>query len=250
MPTPLYDDAAFFDGYSHLRQNPLSANEVIEIPAVKALLPPLAGLRVLDLGCGTGGLCRYMAEQGAATVIGVDVSARMLRQAQSQDDFNGRITYTQAGIENYDAPEGAFDVVVSSLALHYVDDISVAFARAAKWLASGGDFILSVEHPLQTAGIAPHEGWEKDAGGRRVAFRVNHYFDETMRVRTWIVDGVTTYHRTLSTYFNALTRAGFTILEVVEPAVSLEFAAQNPAFESARHRPLFLCVRAKTNPSR
>lgn len=246
MPMPLYDNDAFFFGYARLRENPLSANDVIEIPAMRGLLPPqVEGLRVLDLGCGTGGFCRFLAERGAASVVGVDVSARMLDEAKQSGDCGGRTSYIQSGIENYDAPTRSFDLVVSSLALHYVADVAGVFARASKWLSPAGTFVFSTEHPLTTASLSPFEGWERDSENQKAAFRVNHYFDEGERVRTWIVDGVTTYHRTLSTYLNALTGAGFSIVQIAEPTVSPEFAREYAAFQSERHRPLFLCVKAE-----
>lgn len=246
MPTPLYDDPAFFDGYARLRENPLSANDTIEIPAMQRLLPRrLEGLRVLDLGCGTGGFCRFFAEMRAEDVVGVDVSERMLIEARAAGNGDGRITYLQSGIENCDDSLGRFDLVISSLALHYVGDVESVFEQARRWLIRGGTFIFSVEHPMTTASLPPWEGWERDSENKRAAFRVTHYFDEGERVRSWIVDGVTTYHRTLSTYCNALIGSGFVIQEIMEPTITPEFAAQNPAFQSERHRPSFLCVKAE-----
>ncbi len=249
MPTPLYDDPNFFDGYARIRDNPLSANDVLDMPAIESLLPPtLDGLRVLDLGCGTGGLCRYMAEKGAKVVLGVDVSERMLQVARDEGDANGRIVYAQIDIENFGVTPSGFDVIVSSLALHYIGDIYRIFASAHEWLAPNGTLVFSVEHPVTTAGLPPYEGWERDSENKRAAFRLTHYFDEGERVRTWIVDGVTTYHRTVSTYLNALIYHGFTVEQILEPTVSPDFARAHPQWESERQRPLFLCVKARKIP--
>lgn len=90
-----------------------------EWPALKAMLPELAGKRVLDLGCGYGWHCRYALEQGAREVVGVDISQRMLEQARCRT-ISERCRYLHMAMEDIDFPEACFDVVISSLALHYV----------------------------------------------------------------------------------------------------------------------------------
>jgi len=83
MKQNIYDDPKFFDGYSKLRRHESGLNMAVDQPAIRSLLPPLAGQRVLDLGCGFGKLCRYAIEQGAASVVGVDISTRMLEKARN-----------------------------------------------------------------------------------------------------------------------------------------------------------------------
>lgn len=82
----LYDNDDFFAGYSKTRDNPAAMNYTVEQPAVRALLPPglVKGARVLDLGCGTGGFARWLVEEGAASVLGVDPSENMIASAQQQ----------------------------------------------------------------------------------------------------------------------------------------------------------------------
>ena len=84
MRQNIYDDEAFFQGYADLRAQPGNLNDLVEQPALRALLPPLAGASVLDMGCGAGDLSAYCAGQGAARVVGADISERMLALARER----------------------------------------------------------------------------------------------------------------------------------------------------------------------
>ena len=116
-----YDDSVFFQKYSEMnrsRQGLAGAGEWYEL---EKLLPDFQGLSVLDLGCGYGWHCKYAAEHGAAYVLGTDISHRMLETARARNP-GPSIEYRQAAIEDLRFPDGSFDVVLSSLALHYVED--------------------------------------------------------------------------------------------------------------------------------
>lgn len=76
----VYDDPVFFANYKKLRENEGSANACVEQPAMFSLCPPVQGLSVLDLGCGSGEACRAFAEMGAARVVGLDLSENMLAE--------------------------------------------------------------------------------------------------------------------------------------------------------------------------
>jgi 2-polyprenyl-3-methyl-5-hydroxy-6-metoxy-1,4-benzoquinol methylase len=57
------------------------------------------------------------------------------------------VTYCRKAVENITFPAARFDLVVSSLVLHYVDDYSRMLSRVADWLAPGGVLVYSTEHP-------------------------------------------------------------------------------------------------------
>jgi 2-polyprenyl-3-methyl-5-hydroxy-6-metoxy-1,4-benzoquinol methylase len=78
MAQNIYDHPEFFENYSRLRRSVEGLAGAPEWPALRALLPDLRGLQVVDLGCGFGWFCRWAREQGAARVLGIDVSDRML----------------------------------------------------------------------------------------------------------------------------------------------------------------------------
>ena len=83
MTQNIYDVQEFFEGYSRLSRSIQGLAGAVEWPAMRALLPDLRGLRVVDLGCGFGWFCRWAREQGAASVLGLDVSEKMLAQARA-----------------------------------------------------------------------------------------------------------------------------------------------------------------------
>ena len=104
-----YDDSVFFEQYSHMPRSEQGLSAAGEWPALKALLPELAGKRVLYLGCGFGWHCRYAAEHGAARVLGTDLSQRMLERARAMTD-SPVVEYRRAAIEDMRPAPAAWDV--------------------------------------------------------------------------------------------------------------------------------------------
>lgn len=117
----IYDDPTFFAGYRQLPRSVSGLAAVYEWPAFQRLLPSLAGKRVLDLGCGLGNLAREARARGAREVVGVDLSERMLAEARARNADPG-IIYLRSSLEAFEPEAAAFDVVLSTLALHYVAD--------------------------------------------------------------------------------------------------------------------------------
>jgi ubiquinone/menaquinone biosynthesis C-methylase UbiE len=122
MTQNIYDNDDFFRGYSRLPRSVEGLSAAPEWPALRALLPDLDGLSVLDLGCGFGWFCRWAREQGAATVLGIDLSERMLARAAAATQ-DPAITYSLADMERLELAPASFDVAYSSLALHYVENL-------------------------------------------------------------------------------------------------------------------------------
>jgi ubiquinone/menaquinone biosynthesis C-methylase UbiE len=240
MTQNIYDDEEFFAGYSRLRRSVEGLDGAPEWPTLRALLPDLRGRNVMDLGCGFGWFCRWARQQGAAHVLGIDVSEKMLARGRTAT-VDPAITYIRADMEQLELQPGWFDVVYSSLALHYVENLSGLLSQAYRSLVPGGRFVFSVEHPIFTAPSEP--SWSLNATGRKI-WQVDGYLDEGPRSTNWLAKGVIKQHRTLATYINMLIRSGFVISHVEEWSPTEEQIAAQPNWADERQRPPFLLVSA------
>lgn len=241
MAQNIYDDPDFFRGYSQLERSVAGLAGAAEWPALRALLPDPKGLAVVDLGCGFGWFCRWVREQGAARVLGVDLSENMLARARTMTS-DPAIAYARADLERLDLPGAAFDLAYSSLALHYVEDLAGLLATVHRALVPGARLVFSVEHPIFTAPTRP--GWVEAADGRRT-WPVDGYLNEGPRTTDWLAEGVIKRHRTLGTYLNLLIGLGFSISHVEEWGPTPAQIAARPEWADERERPPFLLVAAR-----
>jgi SAM-dependent methyltransferase len=237
----IYDDEAFFRGYADLRAQPGNLNDLVEQPVLRGLLPPLAGATVLDMGCGAGSLSAYCAGQGAARVVAADISKKMLALARERN-AHPNIEYLRAAIEDLSFAPDTFEVVVSSFAVHYVQDYITLAANVSRWLTPGGTLAFSTEHPMITARKADGPGWVRDEAGNKLYWPVDDYGDEGERRLHWFVDGVAKYHRTMGTLVNGLVSAGLTVTQLVEPVASKEALRREPGLATLARFPTCLIV--------
>lgn len=237
----IYDDPDFFSGYKKLRENAQGFNDVIEQKALRSLLPSLDGASVLDIGCGLGHGAYFLSTQNAKEIIGLDPSHKMIAEAK-RVHADERITYECCPIENASFFPGQFDLIVSSVALHYVEDYPAVIKKIARWLKPQGYLIFSVEHPICTAN--PQCRRQQDEEGTEV-FPVYNYRDEGKFFQTWFVENVQKYHRTVATYINTLLQHPFSLCSVLEPMPTEELIAAQPAFAVHKIRPPLLVIKAQ-----
>lgn len=236
-----YDDAAFFAQYSQMERSTSGLDSAGEWYALRQLLPDMQGKRLLDLGCGFGWHCRYAASQGAAQVVGTDISQRMLDRAQ-QINALPAIAYQRVAMEDIALADASFDIVLSSLALHYVADFDAVCANVWRLLSPGGTFVFSVEHPIFTA--QGKQDWVYGEDGRPLYWPVDRYFDVGLRRATFLGETVTKYHRTQAAYLQALLSAGFALDAFVEPEPDPRLLALHPEYADELRRPMFAIFRA------
>jgi 2-polyprenyl-3-methyl-5-hydroxy-6-metoxy-1,4-benzoquinol methylase len=237
-----YDEPGFFAKYMQFPSSKMGLPEYHEWPAFQTALPDLKGKRVLDLGCGFGWHCRYAAEQGAAAIVGLDLSEKMLERARSLHD-GLPIDFRHGDMEDANIAPGSFDVVMSSVAVNYVEDYRALCRRTYQLLVPGGYFVFSTNHPVFTA--IPRQEFIR-YNQNEVAWPLDIYFSEGPRGTNFLEPGVIMYHRTIETHVMGLIEAGFAIRELREPAPTEEFIAPRRAYMAyERRRPRFLLLSAQ-----
>lgn len=237
----IYDNEIFFEGYKKIRDNKINANNLFEIPALFSMLPDLKNKRVLDLGCGEH--CKRFIEGGAKKVVGIDISEKMLEVARNENS-DPNIIYINMPMEKIAELNEQFDIVVSSLAFHYVEDFEGVVSDIYNMLDTEGIFLYSQENPLCTC----HSGsnrWTRDEQGNKIHLNLANYGIEGERESVWFVDNVKKYHRTFSTIINTLINAGFSIERMIEPLPTDEILEQYPDYKDLFHKPDFLLLRVK-----
>ncbi|PWW11739.1 class I SAM-dependent methyltransferase [Mangrovibacter plantisponsor] len=234
-----YDDAAFFDKYAAMARSVEGLSAAGEWPAFKAMLPPLAGKQVLDLGCGYGWHCFYAQAQGASAITGVDISEKMLARAQQAPD-SASIFWQQAAMEDYHPEPEAFDVVLSSLAFHYVADWPALCRKVVQALKPGGTFVFSVEHPVFTA--EGGQAWHCDNEGKPLHWPVDHYFSTGRRETCFLGESVVKYHRTLTDWLAPLLALQLHVNALCEPQPPAHLLATVPGMQDELRRPMMLMI--------
>jgi SAM-dependent methyltransferase len=240
MARNIYDDPDFLAGYATLDRQVRGLDGAAEWPVLQSMLPDMSGRRVVDLGCGFGWFSRWAHESGAASVLGIDVSTKMLERARA-DTASTAIRYLCADLDDVELDPDSTDLVFSSLTLHYVHDLSRVLSLVAEALAHGGSMVFSVEHPIYSAPTT--QAFETSSTGDRI-WPLDNYLVEGERVRNWFVDGVVKQHRTVATYVNTLIDSGLAVDRIVEWGPAAEAVAARPVLADDRHRPWFLLVRA------
>ena len=234
-----YDDPAFFEAYAKMPRSTDGLKSAGEWEVFRSNLPELSGKKVLDLGCGYGWHCQYAVGQGAEAVVGIDLSEKMLEKARELTD-KGNVTFERCAIEDFDAEDGSFDVIFSSLALHYVEDLRSVFQKSFKLLKSKGVICYSVEHPIFTSNSSQDWYYEKS---KIQHWPLDNYFHEGERKTEFLGSEVIKYHRTIETHISTLLSEGFEIRSVLEPKPSEEMV-EIMGWQDELRRPMMLIITA------
>lgn len=235
-----YENEAFFAQYAEMPRSRDGLRSAGEWRQLKPLFPPLAGKSVLDLGCGYGWHCQFAVRQGAARVLGLDLSRKMIETARARN-AGERIEYRICGIEEYEYPENTWDCVVSNLALHYIEDIKSVFQNVHRTLKPGGTFLFNIEHPVFTAGVG--QDWVYADDGRPKHWPVDDYFVPGERHTRFLGCDVVKQHHTLTQILMGLLDCGFA-LKAVEEAQPPREMMDIPGFQDELRRPMMLLVKA------
>ena len=243
MKQNVYDQETFYKGYKAIRERAYNYNNLLEQPAMQAVMPDVSGKVVLDIGCGSGDFAAKCVRNGAARVIGIDISANMINDAWSKYKDEG-LQFIQVPFEDVELEPASIDSVVSSLAFHYMADLQAVMEKVSMVLRAGGELVFSCEHPIVTANKGG-EDWVLDEAGEIRHFAIDRYQEQGLRTQTWIVEGVVTYHRTIATIVNTMVECGLMVDQLVEPTPTEEAIALFPSLVKEFRRPSFLIVKAR-----
>ena len=229
-----YDNPEFFAAYAQMSRSQQGLDGAGEWHQLQPLFPDMTGKDVLDLGCGYGWHCKYAADHGAKSVLGIDQGEMMIAEAKKRNAASG-ITYRVCSLQDYEYPAAAYDLVVSNLVLHYVEDLDGVYRRIHTTLRPRGMFLMNIEHPTFTAGV--NQQFAKDG-----TWPVDDYYYPSLRKTDFLGHTITKYHHTLTQILGGLLKAGFRI-ESIEEAMPPE--AWRTVMPDEMRRPMMLLIRAR-----
>lgn len=247
MKQNIYDNKEFSEQYDNLRKQKkgTNANDLIEIPNFRNLMPEVNNKSILDLGCGYGENDKYYKQCGASYVLGIDISEHMIEQANKNNKIEG-IDYKVMAMEDISKINKKFDIIMSTLAFHYIKDFDKLIKDISFLLNDGGYLVFSQEHPFTTC-VVYTENVKK---GHTVID--NKYFGLFSdynrcgkRSKEWFGNEVIKYHRNFEEIINTLIDNGLVVDKILEPKPSEEAIQKNPKYVNQWDRPFFLFVRAK-----
>ena len=193
-------------------------NELLEMPATLKLLRNVKGKRILDMGCGSGIYAKLLTKKGAK-VKGFDISKEMIKIAKKE---NSKLDLRVGS--GYKIPfNEKFDIVLSSLVMHYFKDWNKVFKQVKKVLKKDGIFVFSTGNPIMECRELIKEknqkrkllGTIKTKGKKINVF--GNYFKERKINEDWVIDGkrikFSYYHITYETIIKTIIKNGFEIID-------------------------------------
>lgn len=241
----VYDNSSFFEHYNRMRGDKINANNLIEIPIMKSILPSLKNKTILDLGCGSGDMDMYFIENGAKKVVAVDISKNMINEGKNKYNCE-KIHFKVLKMEEISKINGKFDIVYSSLAFHYVKDFDRLIKNIYKLLKPKGILIFSQESPLVSAPIFLNEDDSKKVYIKDKQYNLlSDYCNEGERNNFWNGLPVTKYHRTYISLFKTLLKNKFEILQALDSYASQEAIDLCEKYKHQKDKPYFVFFKAK-----
>lgn len=212
----------------------------VMIPTILKLLPDLKGKSVLDAGTGNGILIPHLSKLNPKTVVGIDISEDLLSVARERLPKNLKF-YKRDLTKELNLEEGPFDLVISNLVLNEIEDIDAALRNISGQIKKGGQLILGLLHPAYVLG--------KFCFGDKNIEGFKDYFTEGGIVEIY-KDGAKSirfeaFFHQISSYLNAVIKAGLQITEVVEPKMPEKVTRDNPYYGPYKALPITLYIVAK-----
>lgn len=170
------------------------------------LFENVSGKRVLDIGCGSGHSLKYMNDNGAAELWGLDLSHSQISAAKELLK-DTKVQLFQSPMElDPGLPHGYFDVVYSIFALGWTTNLEQTLNNAHRYLKPGGTFIFSWEHPLFSRIQNTEDG---------LLVNKSYHEEGPYEHQAWNHPAIMQQYK-VSTYINSLVDTGFKIVKMVE----------------------------------
>ncbi len=228
----------------------------LNTPAFFELLPDVAGLRGLDIGCGEGSNTRLLAKRGAL-VTAVDVSPTFVghaRQAEEREPLG--IDYRVASAVELPFADSSFAFATAFMSFMDIPETDRVLSEAHRVVEPGGFLQFSITHPCFDT---PHRRNLRDAKGRTYAIEVGDYYrDQNGEISEWTFGAappeareglepfkVPRFTRTIGRWLNLLVETGFVLERIEEPRPSDETVRTCPEIQDAQVVAYFLHVRAR-----
>jgi SAM-dependent methyltransferase len=230
---PFNDYEAFAEAYL-TRTDSNSHNAYYERPAMFSLLSNVKSKRVLDAGCAGGAYSEWLVNH-SADVVAIDISTMMVQLTKQRLKNRGQVFQADLSKPLTFLNDNSFDIVLSSLTLHYLRDWEGVLKEFHRILLPGGLLLFSTHHPFMDFQF----------------FEQGDYFATELLEDSWQGYGNTPvrvrfYRRPLSAMTNVLTNAGFVIKQIVEPRPTEECKRLYPKdYEKLSTKPWFLIILAQ-----
>jgi len=202
------------------------------------LFGDVSGKKLLEVGCGSGQSLQYMGDRKASELWGIDLSENQIEKTKRHLTACGHsATLICSPMEEAcGIPENYFDFVYSIYAIGWTTDLAGTFRRIASYLKEDGIFIFSWSHPIHKCVAAEDD---------RLVFK-KCYFDESWYSVTLGDSTLTMSDRKLSSYVNALAKAGFVIEEMIEESDPEILKSSNDDFaKKAKMLPVTFVIKAR-----
>jgi len=202
------------------------------------LFGDVSGKKILEIGCGTGHSLQYLGERKASELWGIDLSKEQIEKAKqhlASFGLSAKLICSPME-EECGIPVDYFDFVYSVYAIGWTTDLEGTFRRIASYLKKDGVFIFSWSHPIHKCVAVEND---------MLVFK-KCYFDESWYSVSLDKSALTLSDRKLSTYVNALAKAGFVIEQMIEQSDDEMMQSRDDDFaKKAKMLPVTFVIKAR-----
>lgn len=204
-------------------------NAMYERPATLSLIPDVKGKKVLDAGCGPGAYTEWLLDRGAI-VTSLDYSDEMVNLTRERVGNRAKIIKANLNLPLDFLADEEFDIIVSSMVIHYIKDLQKLFSEYNRLLKMSGALVFSTGHPAMDFILHPQ----------------GNYFETEMIKDDWSSYNIEmySYRRSLSDIFRVLKETDFKVDELLEPLPLEECKEKFPdTYEVLSKNPWFIFFR-------